>query len=208
MTHDQKRFRVYLQITATIVAILAAVVPGVIWTVDRLTNKPTSTVGPQNPAGPDGASAQTPTFGAAVTPPPTNAGKRVFLDSLTPDTGTTNLSSLPRALTDQPGYEHAVTVPCGSNNSGDRSRVVTYLLERRYVSLSADVRSFQEKVDEYKVEMRFYADNQQPRTVQIGVNEHQPFTMSVDGVKKLTLELTCERPGAFVSLTNAWLERP
>jgi len=203
MAQDQERFRNYLQVVGTIIAILAAVVPGVIWTVNHFggDNHPAAAGPVQNATD---APTTVPTTPVGATPGA--AAQQVFLDSLTPDTGTTNLSALPRALSGRPGYEHAVTLPCGSNNTGDTKRVVSYLLEKRYVSLSADVRSYKEKPDEYKVQIRFYADNQQPQAVELGVNEQQPFTMPVDGVKKLTLELTCERPGAVVMLANARIE--
>ena len=120
VAHDQKRFNTHLQMIAAIITILAAAVSGVIWTVDHLTNEPASTgqsetPRAQNPVGQgrgSGSSTQNPAPGAAVTPS-TGADKKTFLDSLTPDTGTTNLGPLPRALSGQPGYEHAVTVPCG-----------------------------------------------------------------------------------------------
>ncbi|MEV6926171.1 hypothetical protein AB0M46_16975 [Dactylosporangium sp. NPDC051485] len=216
MHDDGKRFRANLQVAGTIVGILAAVTPGVIWAVDHFGHKdpkPGATTQAQSagqsgagkqPAPPPATTAAGPTTVATM---PVVAENRVYLDSLAPDTGSTNLADLPRALKEQPGYEHPVTMPCGSNNSGDTKRLVSYLLEKRYVNLTADVHSYKANPDEYKVQLRFYADNAQPQAVMLTGNQQQQFTMSVDGVKKLTLELTCERSGALVTLANAWFDR-
>src|SRR4029453_12798345 len=109
---DQERFRNYLQVIGTTVAILAAVVPGVIWTVNHFGG------GDQPAATGQGVTTGAPTTGAPTIATTTPMGKtqKVYLESLTPDTGTTNLGPLPRALSGQPAYEHAGTLPCGSNN--------------------------------------------------------------------------------------------
>ncbi|WP_344611252.1 hypothetical protein [Dactylosporangium salmoneum] len=216
MHDDGKRFRVYLQVVGTIVGILAAATPGVIWAVDHFGHqdpKPPAATQAQSAARNEAGDQQAPPPATTAAGPttvattPVAAGNRAYLDTLSPDTGSTNLADLPRALREQPGYEHPVTMPCGSNNSGDTKRLVSYLLEKRYVNLTADVHSYKANPDEYRVQLRFYADNNQPQVVELTGNQQQQFTMPVDGVKKLTLELTCERPGALVTLTNAWLDR-
>jgi hypothetical protein len=217
VSDDQKRFRNQLHMVGAIVGILAALTPGVIWAVDHFggsTSKPgtgTQQQGAGQVPGPGGgqhvADTQAQTPDPAATTGGAAAADRVYLETLSPDSGHTNLAALPRELSGQAGYEHAVTVPCGSNNSGDTKRQVTYLLERRYVTFTADVRAYKKPADEYKLQLRVYADNAQPQVVELQPDQRAPLSMSVDGVKKLMLEVTCERPGGQLTLAGAWFGR-
>jgi hypothetical protein len=202
VSEDRSPFQTYLQIAATIVGILAVVVPAGIWVADHLGSKATPASAGAAETQATSPAASTSTMGAAG-PAPANV---VFLDSLRPDTGGTNLAALPRALSGQPGYDHPVTIPCGSNNVGDQRRSVTYVLSRRYLSFHAVVRPYKTPPDESQVQVKAFPDSQPATPVTMAVNgAGQELSLNLDGVNKLTIELTCELPGAVVVLADASL---
>ncbi|MDT5026410.1 MAG: hypothetical protein QOE61_2836 [Micromonosporaceae bacterium] len=202
MSQDKSRFRTYLEVVAGIVTVLAVVVPTGIFLAEHFWKK----TEPPIPSQP--AVEATLTRGPAVVPTAAAAtplANLVFLESLTPDTGSTNLGSLPRALQGSTDHLHSVTIPCGSNNVGDQKRDVTYVLNGRYLSLRAVVRPFKGSSDESQVQVNVYPDNHSKTTVQLNVNASQDLSVDLDGTKRVTIQVVCELPGALAVLADAAL---
>jgi hypothetical protein len=205
------RFRHTLQAIGTIVAILGVAVPGGIWAANHLRSpapgpaaaQTTAAAGAQPPDTGTGTAAPTTPAGTAAAAAP---GKTVYLDSVAPDTGSTNLGPLPRALGGQPGYEHAVAIPCGTNSGSDTHRAVTYLLSRRYLGLQATVHIYKAGADETKVTVKAFPDNRAAETVTLTVGESGALSLDLADVTKLTLDVVCERPGATAVLAGAALQ--
>lgn len=203
VSEDGSRLRTYLEVAAGIVTVLAVAVPSGIFLADHFRSTPTPTA---SRSSGDTTSTTDPTV-RATTAEPAIAAAQVFLDTLTPDTGSTNLAGLPRKLQNQPGYSRPVTIPCGSNEVGDQQRDVTYLPSGRFRSLRAVVRPYKETSDESQVEVTVYPDNRPPTVVRLDVNSSQEISVDLDGTKKLTIRVVCGLPGAAAVLTDAALSR-
>lgn len=203
-----------LGIVLTVISLTVALVT---WLYPRDQAAPADPASQSTTAVAEGVSApgnppNTPTT-ATVTPSPEAGGTR--LDTLAPVTGRANLVELPRALRGQPGYEHAITIACPTNQSTDRKRSVTYSLLRRYVDLSATVRPYytaQPDAVTYVTAVSGVkqADDTFTRTVSgrqttASTGVPQPLQATVDGADELTIEVECESPQGMVVLTDARL---
>jgi hypothetical protein len=192
VSEDGNRFRTYLEVAAGIVTVLAVVVPAGIFLADQIgvTDIPVAS------------------RSAAAPPAPTAApAAEVYLNTLRPDTGSTNTIDMPRKLRGQPGYDHPLPIACGSNEVGDQQRDVTYDLGGRYRSMRATVRPYKEISDESRVEVTAYPDNRTLAAVRVDVNSSQEIAVDLDGTKTLTIRVVCERPGAVAVLADAVLSR-
>jgi hypothetical protein len=199
---DRRRFRVYLEVAAAVATILAVAVPAAIFVADHL--------GSSSAGLGTGAGGTAPALGAGPSTgtsspagPPT--GNVVFLDSLTPDTGSTNIAPLPRALRGQPGYDHAVAIPCGTNNVGDQQRRVAYVINKRYLDLHAVVRVYKKASDESNVRVSAFPDSGTPVIAMMEVNQSRDLSVDLDGVQRLSIEVACDLPDAVAVLTDARL---
>jgi hypothetical protein len=193
-SRDGARFRAYAEFIAAIVTVVAVAVPVGIYLANHLGSKTVTT----NPSGVTETAAPVQPNGPAV-------ARVVQLEALQPDTGSTNLGSLPRALASDPGYAHAVVIPCGSNNVGDQKRDVAYLLGSRFVSMTATVHAYKATSDESHVQVTIFADDRQPDAATMEVNAAQDITVDLDGVKRMTVRVVCDLPGATAILSGATL---
>jgi hypothetical protein len=178
---------------ATIIATLIALVPAGRWLYGHLFHAGRTT--------PPGGRASSP----ATTPQPT-PGARVYLTTLTPDTGAPNRGPLPHALAGRPGYDHTLTIPCPTNQAADTSRSVTYLLSSHYQRLHAVLKPYLPVSDESRVRLDVFVDRQPPVGPTVPVNQSAPLDVDVYGRRTVELRITCESPDATAILTDAYLE--
>ena len=207
MSDEKSVFGQYLGWVATIVTILAVVVPAVIWTVDHL-NRPGQASNTPTPGQTTGAARIS---AAPVNEPSSgvvNATGRVLLKDLTPEKGAEHFGQLPRALTGGADYADAVVLPCPTNQIGDKSHSVTYTLGNKYVSMHVQLRPYRATSDESQVQYKFYADNTTAVPHVLAVNSApQAVDLSLDGVQKLNIEIVCDPAGSTAILTDAYLVR-
>lgn len=189
-----------LTIAAEIAAILALIVGIAAFVQDRETRQ-------KQP----GATPTADAAGAREKPPPSGrpADDVTYLEALKAQEGGGHLTSLPRALQDQPGYDHPVVVSCPTNQSDDKVREVTYPLRRRYLSFTATVRTHSEPADDGPVEVTAVVGTRQRdgtlSTVEEGktratASDPRDLVASVDGADELTLQVRCEIPDSVVVL--------
>jgi hypothetical protein len=198
---DRTRFRTYLEIAAGIATVLAVTVPGGIFLADHFGHRAAPTGGVLG-AGRSPSSTAAPAGQSAV---PSTVLPTVFLDSLTPDTGGTNFVAPPKALADQYAAAHPQAIACGSNNAGDQSRSVTYLLHGRYLRLTVGLHPYRKQADESRVQFQVFADNRTPEGATLPVDTSQDLQVDLEGVAKMTITVVCESPDALGLLTDAQL---
>ena len=135
-----------------------------------------------------------------------------------PETGGSDVVQVPRAIRSKAGYtSHPVAIKCPTNQTGDQTSEVTYLLRGRYVQFDATVHPY------YPVG----TDQQSATYVTALIGIRQPddsldfteagnqkranptgpagLTATVDNAEKLILRVECGNPAGTVVLTDARL---
>jgi len=199
-----------LTIAAEIAAILAVVGPLVWWGVTHL-----HAGGPEAPAGSPSAAVRATATGGAVTAgatptagtvPADRKGQLVYLaDQLAPETGGANRGALPHLLDGKPGYDHALVIPCATNQATDKFRSITYVLNRHYAALHATLRPYIKSGDESVLQIQVFLDQQPPAGKNIQVNTADTIDVDVFGATKMEVRITCESPDATAILADAYL---
>jgi hypothetical protein len=200
LADDEKTFGRYLGYVAAMVGILAVVVPATLWVANHLHG------GGRVQAAPTATGSLSAASSSTSTDQPADAARQVLLSSLFPEKGGQYFGALPHALAGQPAYANAVPMPCPTNDIGDKSHTVTYSLNGRYLSLHAELRPYRSASDESQVQYKFSADNGEPQVVVLDVNTSQSIDIKLEGIRKLSVEITCQPPGSLAVLTNAYLE--
>jgi hypothetical protein len=194
------------------------------WLLPMYDKPPTNTAASPNapvttdPGGPTGPSSPSPSPSG---PPPSPSGPPLrHLDTIQAETGADKLGRLPRALIGDAGYDHPVVIKCPSNQTGDKSRQVTYPLRGRYLTFTATVRPHFTRREDQDAQTRVYVrvSTRQPdgtmNTVEQGrqpgatTTRPAPLTADVERGDLLTLVVECEVPDGIVVLTNAGLTPP
>ncbi|HET8659095.1 MAG TPA: hypothetical protein VFM55_08875 [Micromonosporaceae bacterium] len=126
--------------------------------------------------------------------------------------GKGNLVQLPRPLRGQPGYAHALTVACPSNQTTDLFREVVYPLAQRYLTFETTVVPYREPAADRLVTVEVLVGRLQrdgttrveeagaARSVRVGAQ--QPMRVAVEGAQDLRVRVTCERPDLVVVLAE------
>ena len=153
--------------------------------------------------------------GRMETPPGTSTGgprATVYVSTLRPETGASNLVALPRSLRNDPTYARAIAIRCPSNNSSDRMREITYSLRGRYLDFTARIEPFfatepDSRVHVFAVAGRVERDGTLTRR-QVGEQldatgrAGAPLSAPVDGAAQLTLRVKCETPDGIVIVSD------
>ncbi|WP_430788601.1 hypothetical protein [Actinoplanes sp. G11-F43] len=173
-------------------------------------------------AGTNPATATATATGTGTRPPAPAGGTvtPVFLNSsaFPPESGAADLVEVPRAIRGKAGWTgHEIAVRCPSNQTGDSTSDVTYLLRGRYARFDVTVHPYYpEDADRQAVThvTAFVAvrtvDGGLDTTV-AGVQKAATYTaeaglsVSVEDAEKLTLRVECGDPNGTVVLTGARL---
>ena len=146
--------------------------------------------------------------GAAVT----------YLDDMVPQAAGRNIVTLPRALRGKAEYSsHPLVIQCPSNQTGDETSNITFLLNGRYLRLDMEVRPYyppeadQRSVTHVIAYIGVPEIDRERTTREAGSQKGAtPFTpgplaADVEGAEELTLKVACEDPRGVVVLTAARL---
>jgi hypothetical protein len=196
-------------VLGTVIGGLGLIVALLAWLVPRQ-DKPA----PSPTAAQTNGSAQRTT--AASTPAP--ASSAVFLDAgdFRPESGVDHLTGLPRPIKDKDGYrDHPLAIRCPSNQAGNLSSDVTFLLRGRYLQFDATVHPYypagadQQSVtyvtvltDTRQVDNTLTTDEVASET-HAAPNAPKPVSAAVDKAEKVTLRVRCEDPAGTIVLTGA-----
>ncbi|WP_127503553.1 hypothetical protein [Actinoplanes solisilvae] len=201
-------------VISAIVGVLALVVALLTWLV------------PREPGDESPANAQVTAVSQAPEPTPQSAGQppvntaTVYLtsDQFQPESGADDLMPVPRAIKGKAGYTgHEMAVRCPTNETGDPTSEITYLLQGRYVQFDVTVHPyFPARTDQQAVtfvtaliavrrndgglDTRIAGDQKTS-----GPNRPAGLSASVEGAEKLILRIECGNPNGTVVLTEARL---
>jgi hypothetical protein len=175
---------------------------------------PISKPEPPPPSEPPG-SAPTATLPNTVQGGPSTAARIEYLSALQAYAGSTNLTELPRALRETPGFERAIVIECPSNQSNDKVSEVTYQLFGQFDTFQATVRPhFTSQPDaQMHVEVLIgerARDGGLIWTVgggQYQATVEQPGALSavVEGMQELKIQVRCQLPDGVAILVDAAL---
>lgn len=161
---------------------------------------------------PPGGTAPPPQHAAATTPAtaPTTAAAGRHLADLERIAGVT--AALPDEL-DPAKYPNAVIAECPSNQTGDTSTSLTYDLDRRYRTFTAEVSGWADTTEKDAIAVRVFARVKQKDDTFVTtqqstgggyVNEPaRPLTAKVKDANELVLTVECHRPGGVVIFGDA-----
>jgi hypothetical protein len=187
-----------------VVILAAALVAGTVWTVLAADGGTT----------PDPVSGLNPNRSQATLdsqPPPTSRESPPFratpragtaLSGFMPSTGGDNIVTIPRPLVGLPPYKSAIAIRCGSGQIGDSDSQVTYDLDARYIEFDTGAFAYDPEAEDKDLELEVFADNKTvaKKIIHIGQSTGA-FSVAVDEVQILRLDVTCETPNAFIVLT-------
>lgn len=130
--------------------------------------------------------APTTTTATTTTPPPPSAPAVRYLTGLAPDTGGGNVQRV---------GAHSLRMACGTGESDDKYREVSYL-----VPPAADHRSFASGVSaagarDTRIQAQLILDAQSVRSVVVTAGASLPLTWTGPRPERLTLRIVCD-PGA------------
>ncbi len=134
-----------------------------------------------------------------------DGGATVPLDSIPPDEGGANLGTLPKDLSADPAYAHALTVHCATNQTTDQFRRVRYQLLGRWAHLHLTVHAYAPGPDESAVQVEVFLDDQRAAGQTVTVGHSADVDAALDGVQKMELRITCQSPNDSAVLTAATL---
>lgn len=147
---------------------------------------------------------------------PTAAAAGVFLDTLQPVQGGSWLRQLPRELSADPSYQHAVVISCPSNQTGDTASEVVYETLQRYQTLTGTLR-LHGLSDGVPADLFVYQDAAErrpggptgspPTQVRVTMGETAEVSAPASAAVYLRLRLVCEKPDGLMILTDARLIR-
>ena len=106
----------------------------------------------------------------------------------------------------QPGYEHALVIPCATNQAADKFRSLTYQLNGHYASLRGTFKPYLNVSDESLVQLQLFVDKQPPVGATTAVNTTANVNVDVYGRSTIELRITCESPDATAILSGAYLQ--
>ena len=165
--------------------------------------------GQGNPAaqGSTATPVPSPTVGSSAGPAgptpsasgPPASGSTVNLTDIAPSAGAINLTR-----SSSPGV---LVLPCPTNQSNDRSRIVSYDLLRSYHGLtgSASVAGFSRA--EAKAEVEVLVDDVRVDNKVFAPGEQVPLAATLDGADRVSLRITCGQSDGTVTITSAKLYR-
>jgi hypothetical protein len=160
---------------------------------------------------PERSAASTPgTAGQEATvpdPPASNADPPQYLSDLTPSGGEANLAPLPRSISGDSDYSHAIAMPCGSGQVDDQFREITYSLRGRYLELAAEIRPFQEPATPIDIQVQVFRDDQLAANVRLDAAETRPLSADLAGAAELRIRVTCELSSPIVIFSEAAVSR-
>lgn len=173
----------------------------------------------RNPAAPQGGPTPTPVMTTEPASVPSNGVTTVsYLDGMTPQAAGSNIVTLPRALRGSADYSsHPLVIHCPSNETGDDTSNVTYLLGGRYLRLDMTVRPYyppdadQRSVTFVLADVGVREIDAEMTTRQVGAQKRATpsapgqLTADVEGAQELTLKIACDDPRGLVVLTEARL---
>ncbi|MBW6436919.1 hypothetical protein KZ829_24560 [Actinoplanes hulinensis] len=135
-----------------------------------------------------------------------------------PESGATDLTEVPRTIRGKPGYTgHEIAIRCPSNETGDQTSDVTYLLLGRYAQFDVTVRPYfpagtDQQAATYVSAMigTKRSDGGLDTTIAATQKTATPtasaeLSAPVDHAEKLTLRIECGNPNGVVVLTDARL---
>ncbi|GIF12080.1 hypothetical protein Ate01nite_21120 [Actinoplanes teichomyceticus] len=161
-----------------------------------------------------------PTAAATVAPGAGNPSGTP-LDALDVAAGHANLAPVPPAVRDRPGFkDRPIAISCPSNQTGDLTREVTWLLRGRYLDFRADVHPYYPAGTDTAAATYVFAVTGTRRktgdltTAEAGrqqsatVTSAKPLTGGVGGAERLTIRVRCGNPNGVVVLTGATVTPP
>ncbi|GAA2660152.1 hypothetical protein [Paractinoplanes durhamensis] len=203
-------------VLGTVIGGLSLVIAVLAWLIPRQSN-PSPAPGPTQVTAKPVATGTTPTSG------PTVAEAGVFLDAdgfLPPEAGGDRLVEVPRQIRGKDGYaSHPLAIRCPSNQTGDQSSDVTFLVRGRYVQFDATVRPYYPAgADQQSVTHVTLLTDTRERdntltttevTTQTRATPTAPKALSaaIDRAEKLTLRVRCEDPAGTIVLTDSRVTR-
>jgi hypothetical protein len=145
----------------------------------------------------------------ATAPSPPAGGQELsqYLSELTPTGGGANLAPLPRSISGDPSYSHAIAMPCGSGQVDDQFREITYSLRGRYLGLAAVVRPLQEPATPVNIQVQVFRDDQLTANVILDAAATKPLSADLAGAAELKIRVTCELSSPIVILNEAAVSR-
>lgn len=124
------------------------------------------------------------------------------------------VAALPRALKGKPGYEDALVIACPSNQSDDKTRTVTLLLNGRYLDLTATVQAYfpdDAKLRASVTAIGMWRERDGTLTDKplsaVAAQGQTTATLSgaVDNAEKLRLQIACDLPTGFAIIKGGRL---
>ncbi|MEU4240617.1 hypothetical protein [Actinoplanes sp. NPDC026619] len=202
-------------VLGTVIGGLGLIVALLAWLLPRQ-NDPAPTPTTTTPATATQATATQAGTTSATTP----AAPAVFLDagSVAVEAGKDRLVDMPRAIRGKNDYaSHSLIISCPSNQTGDQTSDVTFVLNGHYVQFDAEVHPYyppgadQQSVTYVTARTGVRQKDTSLTTTDVARQANatstaaKPLTATVDKAEKLTLRVQCADPGGTIVLTNARL---
>lgn len=173
--------------------------------------------GDEDKSAPAASGATSPTPAAPTTAKPAGA---VFLNSTAfpPESGAADLVPVPRAIRGKAGWTgNEIAIRCPTNQTGDQTSEVTYLLRGRYAQFDVTVHPYypdgadQQAVTYVTAVAAVRTSDGGLDTTVAGTQKTATYATAadlsapVDGAEKLTVRVECADPNGTVVLTGARL---